>query len=308
MTVRRFAWWLVFGGLAACGNDFAPASRLTSLRVIGLRSEPVAPAPGEVSTLSAFVYTSPGSPAPTYAWSWCPFASATADGAECLVTEAELTELTGQTDLPPYDLGSGETATFAHVIRPEVLAALCGGVPGQPALVDCKRGFPAEIKLVVRQGEEEVTAVRRLRLRFSEAHEPNANPTIDGLVAEVGGVAQPLGASPGPVLTRREEFVVRTDVPASSLETFQGEDDDGRPAPQEERVSVSWFVETGDVEREITSYTGGPAPLADTLENRWTPDGSDDYAPDTAELFVVVRDDRDGVAWRRGTVTLSATP
>ena len=48
-----------------------------------------------------------------------------------------------------------------------LLAAVCAGAPGAPPPVDCFDGFPAQLKLVMRAGETEITAIRRLRLRFA---------------------------------------------------------------------------------------------------------------------------------------------
>lgn len=299
--------------LAACGEGFDPPSRLTELRVIGIQSEPVAPTTDETSTLSAFVYAPPGTPAPTYAWSWCPFVGSGQDGFPCLITEAELAMLTGGAPAPPYDLGAGETASFENSFDPAVFEAVCVGTPGQPAAVDCSTGFPVQIKLVVTQGAAQVTAVKRLRLRFRPAHEPNANPTIDAIFAVpvAGGPEVELveGPGPGPTLPRRVEAVIRAEVPTSSIEEFTDFDDQGTPTPgKKERLILSWFTETGDVDEEVTAYIDGLTPLATATTNGWTPDGTDDYAPGTAELIVVLRDERDGVAWRRGTVTLGANP
>lgn len=298
---------------AACGPGFDPPSRLLALRVIGIQSEPVAPATDEVSTLSAFVYTPPGTPAPTYAWSWCPFAGSPGDGHPCLLSEAELAMLTGGAPTPPYDLGTGETTSFENSFDPAVFEAVCTGMPGQPAVVDCSAGFPVQIKLVVTQGTAQVTAVKRLRLRFRPEHEANANPTLGALFAVpvAGGPEVELedGPGPGPTLPRRVETVLRAEVPASSIETFTDFDDQGTPMPgKKERLILSWFTETGDVDEEVTAYIDGLTPLETATTNAWTPDGTEDYGPTTADLFVVLRDERDGVTWRRGTVTLGANP
>ena len=295
-------------GAAACGPGFDPPSLLLGLRVLGVRSEPVTPAAGESTTISALVYAPPGGAPVTYAWSWCPFPGSASDGYPCLVSEAELAELTGGASVPPYDLGDAETATFDHTIDPALLEAVCTGMPGQPSAVDCTTGFPIQIKLTVTSGTQTVTAVKRLRLRFDDTHEPNVNPIVGELDAVVGGATVILGDPPGPTLLRRVEATVHVDVPPESSETFTGTDDRGEPAQEKERLIVSWFVETGSVADDITAFIDGRTPLATALENTWEPDGAEDYAPSTAELIVVVRDSRDGTTWTRGTVTLGAEP
>ena len=49
------------------GEEFDPFNRLTSLRVLAIKSEPVAPAPGEVTTLSSLLYVPEGMPDPNSA-------------------------------------------------------------------------------------------------------------------------------------------------------------------------------------------------------------------------------------------------
>lgn len=294
--MRRFALALAaVVGAAACGPGFDPPSLLLGLRVLGVRSEPVTPAAGESTTLSALVYAPPGAAPVTYAWSWCPFPGAASDGYPCLVSEAELAELTGGAPVPPYDLGDAETATFEHTIDPDLLRTVCTGSPGQPAAVDCATGFPIQIKLVVTSGAESITAVKRLRLRFEDTHEPNANPIVDGL--EVADE-----------LARRVEAPIHVLVPPESSETFMGTDERDQPIEEKERLIVSWFVETGSVGDDITAFIDGRTPLADALENTWKPDGAEDYAPATSDLIVVVRDNRDGTSWTRTTVALGAEP
>ena len=53
-----------------------------------------------------------------------------------------------------------------------------------------------------------------------------------------------------------------------------------------------------------TTFIDEVEPLEDAVENEWEPDGVDDYPRDTSQVVVVVRDDRDGVAWMSGVVTL----
>lgn len=295
--------------VASCGSDFDPYYRLTSLRVLAVQSEPVAPATGETTELSALVYTPPGVAVTKRAWSWCPFAGSSRDGYPCLVTEEELAAFGGgAANVPSFDLGSGETASLANAIDPMLLAGVCAGRPGQPKAIDCTGGFPVQVKLVVEAGDAEVTTVRALRLRFAPGDEANANPTIDGLVVVVNEVEQPLADAPEPMLARREEVVVRAQVADAIAESYTGADDDGNPATLREHLSLSWFVESGVIDTKRTSFVDGLVPLADALENRWTPAGTDDYPMSTSQLVVVLRDNRNGVTWRSGTATLESTP
>jgi hypothetical protein len=296
--------------LGACGEDFVPFNRLVSLRVLAVQSEPVAPMTGETAVLTPLVYTPPDVEVESYAWSWCPFPDPTSAGGPCLVTEEEARELAGaEADtIPPFDLGDEPTASFENSIDPALLTALCAGVGDVPALSDCEGGFPVQLTLTVTTGDEEVVTVRTLRLRFEEDSEPNANPTLDGLAAEIDGEEVALGDEPEVELPRREETTIRADVPEESSETYTRLDDDGEPEERRERLILTWFVETGDTTDERTVFIDDQVALEDATENEWEPAGEDDYDRDESLLLVVLRDGREGVTWRSARVALEPDP
>jgi hypothetical protein len=302
---------LALTGLSAgCEAGFDPYNRLTTPRILALRTDPVAPAPGESITLDALLYLPPGDSVESMAWSWCPFAGSPEEGAPCLVSEEELADLNGGgSDVPPFDLGQGETATFEHSLDPDLLASVCEGVPNQPQVINCEGGFPAQIKLTLRTAEgAEVDSLRTLRLRFDDSHEPNQNPRVEGLRAVLGEEEQDIGDEPSVTVPRREQTVVRAMVPDDVIETYMGLDDQGDPVESVEQLTLTWFVESGDTESQRTAFIDDVEPLDEASQNEWEPDGETDYPRDTSEVVVVVRDDREGVAWGRGVVTLGDPP
>jgi hypothetical protein len=305
---RRWMLGLIAAGAAAgtaaagCGPGFDPPTRLLSLRVLAIRSEPVAPATGETTLIDAKVYTTDGVP-PAYAWSWCPFAGA--PGAPCPLSEEQATALAG---VPvSYDLGSTAQVPFTNAIPPAIFESLCAGMPGVAA-PDCTDGFPIEIRLTVTTSDDEVMAVRPLRLRFHPEHQANANPTLNGLFAVIGGAMIPVDAAATPVLPRHEKTVVSTPLTGDDSELYNGKDADGNPAAVRERLNLSWFVETGDVDHQRTTFIDGQTTLEDAGRINWTPAFKKNYAPDTAKMIVILRDDREGIAWAEGAVTLEPTP
>jgi hypothetical protein len=297
---------------AGCSADFDPYNRLNSLRVLAVRSEPPTPGPGETATLSALVFTPQPETAVTYAWSWCPFPGPANDGYPCQVTAERAAMLAGAgVTLPPFDLGTASTAQLAHTIDPAILARLCAGEPGVPALPDCEGGFPVQVRLVVSGAGDSVITVRQLRLRYDPATAPNTNPHIDGLSATIGGVDQPVGDQPTVTLPRDEETVIKAQVPLEVSETYRGKDDDDQPADVRERLVLSWFIESGDTDNPQTSFIQSKTtmiPLERATRAKWTPGKSKDYPASTSRLIVVIRDNRGGVAWRSGIVSLGATP
>ena len=307
--MRRVALVALVLATGACGEDFVPFNRLVSLRVLAVQSEPVAPLTGETSTLTPLVYAPPGVDVESFAWSWCPFPGAASDGYPCLVTEEDVRGLAaGAADtIPPFDLGSDPTAAFPNSIDADLLETLCAGLGDVPALADCEGGFPVQLKLTVKSDDEEIVAVRTLRLRFDPDSEANANPAIDELVAEVGGDEVVLGEEPEVALPRLVETVIRARVSEDASEPYT-DLVDGEPVDKRERLVLTWFVESGDTTDERTVFIDGSVALEDATENEWEPAGQDDYEPDASLLIVVMRDLRDGVTWRRAAVSLEPDP
>jgi hypothetical protein len=309
---RALATALVASGFATgCSEGFDPFNRLSDLRVLAIQSDPVAPAPGESTELVPLVYVPPGDAVASLRWSWCPFAGPATEGYRCLITEEELAELGGGSaeDIPPFDLGDGDTASLTHSLDPALLDAVCRGTEDQPELLDCEGGFPVQIKLTARsESGEQVDSVRIVRLRFSDDQEPNQNPVVDGLRAILDSGEEAIGDQPTVSLFRREETVIRADVPADVIETYTGTDEDGEPEERTEQLLLTWFVESGDTKNQRTTFIDDVESLDDATENEWEPDGPDDYPRDTSQIVVVVRDDRDGVAWTSGSVTLEEKP
>jgi hypothetical protein len=312
LSRRALVAALAVAGLATgCAEGFDPFNRLSALRVLAIQSDPVAPAPDETTALVPLVYVPPGDAIASLRWSWCPFAGPANDGYPCLITEKELAELGGGSaeDIPPFDLGEGPTANLTHTLDPALLDTVCRGAADQPELLDCEGGFPVQIKLTARSEDgDEVDTVRILRLRFSDEQEPNQNPTVDGLRAVLEAGEQAIGEEPTVALVRREETVIRADVPAEVIESYTGVDEDGEPEERTEQLLLTWFVESGDTKNQRTTFIDDVESLADATENEWEPDGPDDYPRDTSQIVVVVRDDRDGVAWTSGRVALEEAP
>jgi hypothetical protein len=291
---------------AACGPDFDPYNRINTLRVLAIQAEPALPAPGETATFTPLVYTPDPAAEVTYHWTWCPFPGSANAGYPCQVSEEQAAMLAGQSGvmLPSFDLGTGKTAQLAHAIDPAVLGQLCQGVPGSPRLPDCEGGFPVQIRVKVSSGGDEVVSVRTQRLRFLPDSQPNANPRIDALMANLDGNDQPITDDPMLTLPRRKKTVIKAQFPEELSELYHGTDDEGHPADVHERLFLTWFVESGDTSDERTGFIFGKTPLEVALKTKWEPARLKDYPKDTARLIVVVHDNRGGVAWRSGAVKL----
>jgi len=310
-------WLLAFAALLAlgCGPDFEPVQRLTKLRVLALRNEPVNPHAGETTTYDALVFLPPGkSDAPTYAWSWCPLVGEANAGYTCPLTDAAVQEASaalGVSGVPPLALGVSPTQTFTNPFPAAVLQNLCAtGIDGTP--VDCAGGFPVRVSLTVTQEGEQRAATTILRLPLADDAPSNANPTFDPgetpLVAALAGGDVPIANPPVASLPRTVETKVRANLSDAAVESYAGVDDEGAPTSARETLLLDWYIDAGDVSVFQTGYIPGQTQLSELVENRWKPSSKASYAADQAELIVVLRDNRGGVAWASGAVILEPTP
>lgn len=302
--------------LSACGPDFDPYYRLTSLRVLAIRSEPAAPAPGQDASFDALVFSPETGfapdPALTYEWSWCPFPGPAEQGYPCLVTEAEVAMWSAVTGaIPSFSLGAQPIAQLPHVIDPALLGQLCRGNPAIPVLLECERGFPIQIRLKVTSANDSVDAVRTVPFRFDvTTMSPNANPAPTAFAAVVNGVEQPLADDAPPTLPRDRNTTLRVQLSEADAEPFTNPDG----TASRERLTFAWFVEAGGVDERRT----GPFPVDPQvaarfpdytpLENTWNPPPVAKFMRAVARAAAVVRDDRGGVGWVTGTALLGTSP
>ena len=296
---------------SGCSDDFPPYSRLDALRILAIRAEPVAPGPDQTSHLDALVYLPPDQradpAAAVYSWSWCPFPGSADSGYPCLVTEDQVTAIAGQT--VSFDLGSTATADLPlPLMDPSFWQRACQGLPGFPLPSSCDQGFPVLVKLTVTTPTDQVTGIRTVRLRFRDDQAANANPTITGLFAVSAGATEEFYPDAPPILPRGQSTPIGAAVDPSQAETYLQVDAQGVSSTQRERLILSWFVETGNLKFERTEFIDGSTALDAALTNAWQPFRASFYPPDTADLFVVLRDDRDGISWMQGVASLRASP
>jgi hypothetical protein len=326
---------------AGCGEDFDPYTRLTALRVLAIKSEvmtqpaapngayQVTPGPGDTATLSALMFVPEGDMPTFWQWRWCPIAGPATTGYECLFQSAEELQAATGVTVPDFNLGNAETAQFTHNFPPEAIAALCVGIPGVAPPVNCEGGFPIQIELRVESLlDPGIDVVYTLRLRIDSTDPalppmpPNYNP-VAAMVDPIGAILPGGGPTPTPIpddgtdpaVTLRRDRPTRIVVGLSDdqAESYPGlEDDDNDDMPTlttlRERLTLSWFVESGDPDFDRTGFIDGVEPIEDAVRNDWTPAKVREYAPDTARIVVIVRDNRGGADVIRGRVRLEASP
>ena len=121
---------------------------------------------------------------------------------------------------------------------------------------------------------------------FDRRYRPNANP-------EIGSVDVPESVVPS------SHHVLRVAWPETSAETYAYYDPTtALVADRHETMRVSWFTSAGAFEHDRTGRTSGERETF--TENAWN-------APSTTgqvELYVVLRDDRGGVAFAHRTIAV----
>jgi hypothetical protein len=300
---------------AACSNDFAPYSKLDRLRVLAVQAEPSTPLAGETAVLSALTYAPPGE-AIGFHWTWCPAAAPASGSYACSLDPTQADQAFAAAlapgvaaRLPSLDLGTASTAIFTNPFSSSALAGLCAsGLAGASYAqsFDCEGGFPVTLALEVATASASLRAGFVLRLPLGDSPELNHNPYPTGL--RLGGV--PLGEAPTAITVAPGQVLdLHVDIPADAVEVRSIPPSEGPPGQRRERLTSSWFADSGTIDEARTAFIDGETSLDQTASNHWTaPQDADWPALGLVELAVVLRDDRGGVGWLVRQVVLEAGP
>jgi hypothetical protein len=192
----------------ACETPLDPNYELTNARVLAIQSDPVDLVPDGSVALQALLYLPPGSPAPTYQWSWC---AAVGSTLQCAVDAGQLTQILDQDGAIvgvniDYSLGSNAQAVFPYPVNPTILQSACvrvlveagaeagedaaevegdeAGLPavGGPGRLACTgTSWTIYVLLTVGVGDVSLQAARSLTAYLAPPTSINTNPTIVGL-------------------------------------------------------------------------------------------------------------------------------
>ena len=176
-------------------------------------------------------------------------------------------------------------------------------------VVNCEGGFPVQFKLEVTTETDRVVAVRTVRLALGPLTEPNTNPRVDGLaVVTDDGQEVAITEMPEVAIPRARETPIKAVVTIEAANPYTGKDDNLQPVATRERLSFSWFVDSGGLDQRDRTFDARLGPLEDALQNAWSPGRAQDFPGETARLVLVVRDNRGGLTWRTATVRLGGEP
>lgn len=301
--------------LVACSNDFAPYSQLDRLRILAVRSEPATPMPGETAVLSALTFA-PASESLTYHWTWCPVVASASQNYACPLDQdtanrifAPITDPSGGTSLLSLDLGTGTSANFSNPFSVEALATLCASgleAQGFAQALDCEGGYPIVVVVDVSTASSSLRAGFVLRLPSQTPPPINHNPNPTGLSLagiQLDSAPTAVAVSPG------QTTDLLAQIPADASEMRPIPAAEGPPGERLERLTASWFADSGRIDTDRTVFIDGTSPLDQTSRNRWTaPDAQHWPASTVVEFVLVLRDDRGGANWLVRQVQLQRSP
>jgi hypothetical protein len=285
--------------LAACKPDLgSPPSLVVEPRIIAVRQEPPEVAPGAMVSAEVVAVDAGGRlmpPGDEVAWDLClapkPPAENNVVSRQCL----------GGSGLQP--VGKGLTVS---VVVPATACALHGPdtpptKPGEPPLrprdADVTGGYYQPLSVRLLATGDQAFGLERLRCNlpgvsvevaqeFARRYTANHNPTIGALTAD----GAPLGTAPLVVAPGRP-VALELSWPPEARERFPVFEVAGRQIVDHlEELTVSWFVTAGALARDRTGR--GELEPENTVTNTWTAPP----APTTTHLWLVLRDNRGGVA------------
>jgi hypothetical protein len=287
--------------LIGCSDGFERYSKLSSLRVLGMRSQPAMPRPGQSASLQALAYAPPGQEI-AYRWSLCPVAAKAKDQYACPLTPETAAAVFGP-GLPDFDLGDAPEAVWSHGLAPATLAGLCArGIAstGYADKVDCDLGFPSTVVLDVSSGGQSLRAAFSVYLPTSDDDSAdNHNPAMLDLTVNGVAMAEAVSSS------AEQKLTVAATVASDAVESRPSFPFEGGTGLRSERLTFSWFADAGSWEKDRTSFIDGETTLADAAANPWT---APEVRTEVATFAVVVRDDRGGVGWLERKPTIEVLP
>jgi hypothetical protein len=308
-----------------CQPDFGtPASLVTSLRILAVSETPAEAAPGAMVGYAALLVDGSGERPDLAAkidWAFCNQPKPLSELAD--VTSACFTY--GQ----PYLTEVGTAASLSSALPqgacalfgPDVPPAMMGMPAGRPADPDPTGGYYQPMRLILQTEDPPGTPVTVLGAgesriicglpgvgsdtlaMFKMAYKPNQNPELAGVTAGGTTLAPDDGQSPGLPVSAGTKITLTASWPSCPAPAMHGcgAEDYAYYDPQmqlvtmrREALTVSWFTTAGSFDADRTGVADDD--MAASADNGWT-------APNASTpgvlLWVVLRDDRGGVTWKR---------
>lgn len=251
-----------------CDGDPEKRETIRELRVLGIRAEPPSARPKERIKLSALAVNYP-SKTIQYAWYLC----------------KSSTQSTG-CHADPKAISLGKQQTAEATIPEDYLKTQTSE--------EKHRGRYLFVTLVVQSGEEKVISVKRIVV--SEQNK-NQNPAIQKISIRKAGSST--DQEEPYAIDVKQNYSLSAAFSDASRERYTGLDSTGKKQEYKEKLYISWYTTEGTFSQGYLTQDGdGP--------NIWT---LPKEAPKTssAQLYVIVRDGRGGMDWKKIQTTLKKT-
>lgn len=315
--------------LASCGDDFDPASKITSVRLLGARVEPVGdpqrawPRPGEEVEISHVVVgPEGGQPSVGFAALACVDAPTPRGVPQCVgpaFTAVGGDEAVGP--VPRWTLTVPGLDALAGSSSLRVFGAVC---PGAPLRFDGSFDLTPDTltksleRACAPVGEEEVaTTFTYSVLLSSELAGENLHPRflddsvrVNDVVLVAPSEVTPKcdgdegvsGAAPRfalPAEEKQRELRVDISVDGNSREVYTKVDDAGDPQEVREVLQLAVFVTDGEVDRQFAFFEDANAQEGEVASFKWRPGDNLPAGEGSAvavRLLLTLRDGRGGFA------------
>jgi hypothetical protein len=301
--------------LVACGDDAAPGSRISTLRVIAVRADKPYAKPGDVVKLDALWWDGldPDHTKRARTWAWATCVNPTGTGiADCLTKIVQDAATTGK---PPQFAFGSDLDTFQLTVPDDALSSLppqartyaeVGVVlivcPGTLQLPDAQTklspgAFPVQCLDADGRSLRLDEFEAGLKRVFVRATTPNSNPTIasvswDGATWAPGDVKTASAcATDGNRYDRCDGSLTHRIAANVTPESFEsGTDEFGQT--YEEQLVAQYYSTEGIFEYDVK--------VAKAPESGWVARSA--AKGTTVRMWLVVRDNRGGVSWEERQV------
>ena len=269
----------------ACDSDLPAFNEIEGLRLLAISADAPWVMPGESTSLSALVVSEEEV---SYRWTWCPLESSADENYRCPIAEDTRPE-----GVPSFDLGMGTEATLRIPTQEQLCALLEFGCEPRDSQGERAERVEVYVRLEVSTSSDRIVGVRRVVV--SQNTIQNGLPQLKGVTVDLPHERVNLMEEGITVLPFQEELTLEAEIEPESFEPLgEGESEASR-----ENLTVSWFVKNAELELSRTRPVGGVA-RSRTTNQLMVVTGRRDV-----ELYVVLRDDRDGTSWRSYAIRFS---
>jgi hypothetical protein len=275
----------------SCADDFTPADRVDSLRILAVESSPAKVFPNESFSLSAVV-ANVAQEAVEYRWSLCPVPTSADNGYICPKEADPLI----QQFLPGLDASQNTLNLTYSSDSVSLLQKLCTQINNgiYTVLSDktfaCETSYPLQVMLTVRTPSQERTAVRTIRLMYNNTNTRNPPPRILDLLFTSSATPSATDFSAlesTTVLKRNTNYL---------LQITQ------TPKQPDQNIGFAWYATAGTFDSQKGVFDSSFSFSGNSSKNTWIYDDEDNISQ--VQFWVIAKDDDGSTSYITRTVEI----